>query len=213
MSTPIAIAEGMAGERSQEPWLTRPELIGTAILCLLGLAGTTVSTIERFKYVSSMLQYASVALLIVTLVAIALRVVPRPKRQPSLIPKAPGPWSLCFGAFTLSSVFQFWFHFAPDQELSPVLGVAVFLILDGIALLAFSRYSSRMGWGAGSVVAAATGAVMTYGWFGLRRLMVSGHTAMGVKATTMDVVGQWALLLALLGLCWVSYRRSLRSRE
>lgn len=212
VSTPIALAEGMAGKRSQEPWLTRPELIGTAILCLLGLAGTTASTIERFKYVSSVLQYAWVALLILTLVAVAFRVIPRPKSQPLSTRQAPGAWRLCFGAFALSSVFQLWFHFAPGQELSPVIGLVVFLMLDCIALLAFYRFSGRAGWGSDSIVAVATGAVMTYGWFGLRRLMVSGHTAMGVKATTIDVAGQWGLLLGLLGLCWVARRRSLQPR-
>lgn len=213
VSTPIALAEGMAGERSQEPWLTRPELIGTGILCLLGLAGTTASTIERFKYLSSILQYESVALLIVTLVAIAFRAVPKPKIQLSSSPQTPGAWLVCLGAVALSSAFQLWFHYAPDQDLNPLIGLAVFLILDGIALFACSRYSSRAGWGRGSVVAAATGAIVTYGWFGLRRLMVSGHTAMGVKATTVDVVGQWGVLLALLGLCWVAYLRSLRPRQ
>ena len=63
------------------------------------------------------------------------------------------------------------------------------------------------------VLAAATGAILTYGWLSITR-MISGTTALGVPTTTVDVVGQIFLLLGILALIGTAWHRSpvLRAR-
>ena len=57
------------------------------------------------------------------------------------------------------------------------------------------------------MLAAATGAVLTYGWISIRRLVVAGGTSLGVPTTPVDVVGQVALLLAMLAVGYAGWRR------
>ena len=49
---------------------------------------------------------------------------------------------------------------------------------------------------------------MTYGWFGLNRLIGSGHTALGAAVDTIDIAGQAGLLLILLGLSYSGLRQT-----
>ena len=209
ISTPIALAEGLAGERSREPWLNVPALVVVGLLALLGLAGTAASTIARYKFVSSPMQYASISVLILIVIYFGFRVIKKP--QAVLVSdrpdRAPSQWLVSLVAFGLSSAFMIWFHYAPDHQLDATLGLAVLLALDALGVIVFAIWARRSGWGAGYIVAAGAGAVMTYGWFGLRRLLVSGHTAMGIKTTPIDVVGQVALLLVLLAMYWVAIRK------
>ncbi len=214
ISVPIALVEGFAGERKNEPWLRMPEVIGVGLLALLGLAGTTASTIARFKYISSPLQYGTVAVLIVLLIFVAFRLLRRPtaNSSDSLAKPAPSVWLVLIISTLLSSAFMLWFHYAPGNKLNPALGLVVFLAIDAAAIMAFLLWSRSAGWRGAHLVAAATGAVLTYGWFGLRRLIVNGKTALGMKAEPVDIVGQVILLLALLGLCWLAYKRQAQTR-
>lgn len=214
ISVPIALAEGFAGGRAKEPWLSRPFLIGTGLLAFLGLAGTTVSTIQRFKFTSSLMQYGAVVVLIVILVFLAFRVVRKPANEPPGPRSDHGPSVLLITAFAfvLSSMFMIWFHYAPGHKINWILGLAVFLIIDMMAIIVFAVWSRRTCWSPRHIAAAATGAVLTYGWFGLWRLVVNGKTAMGVKAEPIDIASQVVLLLAMLSLCWLAYRRQIDVR-
>lgn len=213
ISTPIALAEGFAGERAQEPWLSRPLVIGAGLLALLGLAGTTVSTIQRFKFVSSPMQYWATVVLILLLAFLAFRVMrkPTPKASDSSAHQGPSLLLVTGFALVMSSAFMIWFHYAPGQKINAHVGLAVFLIIDAIAIVTFATWSRSVGWGTKHVVAAATGAVLTYGWFGLWRLVVNGKTAMGVKAEPIDIVGQVCLLVAMLGVCWLAHKRQTKA--
>lgn len=213
ISTPIALAEGLAGERAKEPWLSRPLLIGIGLLALLGLAGTTVSTLQRFKFVSSPMQYGSVVVLILILAFLALRVVRKPNDEVSDTSRGPSVWMVTAFAFAFSSAFMIWFHYAPGNKINWSIGLAVFLIIDAVAIIAFALWSRRSGWGPLPIVAAATGAILTYGWFGLWRLVVNGKTAMGVKAEPIDIVGQCVLLALMLSLCWLAHRKQIEAKE
>ncbi|CAM1340585.1 hypothetical protein [Tenacibaculum amylolyticum] len=214
ISTPIALAEGIAGSRSKEPWLRNWELVFVGVLSLLGLAGTTASTIERFHFVASIAQYISVSVAILILIFLAFKIFRASndtetdiKNDEQLISKAPSIWIIFIVSFILTTAFQVWFHYAPGHKLNALLGVIVFLALDILALMLFINWSRRVDWKTQHIVAAATGAVATYGWFGLRRLLVSGHTALGVPTTTIDLVGQVMLLLAILGMSYLALRR------
>ncbi|WP_371169797.1 hypothetical protein [Aliiroseovarius sp. 2305UL8-7] len=215
ISTPIALAEGFAGERAKEPWLNRPLLIGAGLLALLGLAGTTASTIQRFKFVSSPLQYGTVVVLILVLAFLAFRVLSKPTQKAIDTDERHGPsiWLVTAFALVLSSAFMLWFHYAPGQKINPHLGLAIFLIIDLIAIIVFALWSRSTGWGPVHIVAAATGTVLTYGWFGLWRLVVNGKTALGVKTEPADIVGQVCLLLAILGVCWLAHKKQVRLRN
>ncbi|WP_052265393.1 hypothetical protein [Ruegeria sp. ANG-R] len=214
ISTPIAIAEGFAGERAREPWLNRPLLAGTGLLALLGLAGTTASTIERYKFVSSPLQYGSVVVLILILTFLAFRIVRKPGfAEPSNTDDhGSKTWMVIVFAFALSSAFMIWFHYAPDHKINSSIGLAVFLGIDVIALFFLSFWSRQASWNATHIVAAATGAVLTYTWFGLWRFVVDGKSAMGIKTEPIDIVGQVCLALALIGVCWLAIHRQTNVR-
>ena len=56
-------------------------------------------------------------------------------------------------------------------------------------------------------LAAATGAIVTYGWISLWRLVVAGSTFLGVPTTPIDVLVQAVLLLVMLGLSCLAWRR------
>jgi hypothetical protein len=56
-------------------------------------------------------------------------------------------------------------------------------------------------------LAAAAGAVLTYGWISISR-MVRGSTALGAPTTAADIAGQVALLLAILLLVLAGSRRT-----
>lgn len=212
ISTPIALAEGIAGSRSKEPWLRRWELVLVGILSLLGLAGTTASTIERFHFVASFAQYISVTAAILILIFLAFKIFHASDDSTTSVvndeqPKAPSIWLVLLVSFLLTTAFQVWFHYAPSHKLNALLGVIIFLALDILAIGLFINWSRRINWRGQHIVAAATGAVVTYGWFGLRRLLISGHTALGVPTTTIDLVGQVSLLLAILGVSYLALRR------
>lgn len=212
MSVPIALAEGIAGNRSKEPWLHTAELIVVGIMSVLGLAGTAASTIKRFDFVASISQYASIVITILVILFIAFKVIkPLANISEKENGKDPSIWLVLIIAFVLSSAFQLWFHYAPGHNLSPLLGVAVFIGLDLVAIILFTNWARKKNWKPEHVAAVATGAVLTYGWFGLQRLIVSGHTAMGVPTKTIDVVGQVCLLLMILGICYMAIRRQRNS--
>ena len=208
MSVPIALAEGIAGKRSKEPWLRTSELIVVGVLSILGFAGTAVSTIKRFDFVASISQYTSIVIVILLIIFIAFKVVKvSSKESEKQNGKIPSIWLVLIVAFVLSSAFQLWFHYAPNHKLNPLLGLLVFIGLDISAIIIFTTWVRKKNWKTEHIVAAATGGVLTYGWFGLRRLIVSGHTAMGVPTKTIDVVGQVCLLIIILGISFIALKK------
>lgn len=218
ISSPIALAEALAGPRWREPWLGRAGFVVTILLSLLGLTGTTVSTIKRYHFIASPAQYASALTVILALVVGAFVFCRPTKRSPSgddTLPQRPAShlWAILAVSFILSSTFQLWFHLAPGDKFPAWLGVLVFLLLDLTAITCLVQTSRRLGWGPTRSLAAAMGAILTYGWFGLRRYLVFGGTAMGVHTKPIDIVGELAILLGLLALGWWSKRRLDRSTE
>ena len=75
------------------------------------------------------------------------------------------------------------------------------------AIALFRAWARRVGWGPVHALAASTGAILTYGWISLRSLVVLGGTALGVPTTPIDVMGQAMLLLVMLGLSYLAWRR------
>ncbi|WP_299119238.1 hypothetical protein [uncultured Tenacibaculum sp.] len=206
MSVPIALAEGIAGKRSKKPWLHTSELIIIGILSLLGLVGTAISTIKRFNFVASVSQYTAVIVIILLLIYIAFKVVKTSTKKTEKT-KTISIWLVLITAFVLSSIFQIWFHYAPNHKLNPLLGLFVFIAIDVLTIMIFTTWIRQKKWKTQHIVTAATGAILTYGWFGFQRLIISGHTAMGVPTTTIDIIGQILLLIIILGISYIALKK------
>ena len=114
---------------------------------------------------------------------------------------------IALAALVLSSAFQQWFIYAPRDQVRAGLSLAGMLGLEAVAVVLFAVWSRRAGWGPAHALAAATGAIVTYGWMSLRRLVVAGGTLLGVPTTRIDVVGQVGLLLVMIALSYLASRR------
>ena len=201
----IAIAEAVAGERWDEPWLRTPGYIVAAALFVVGCVFTVVFTMKSFPYVATPAQFAAVIVLALAAIVLALRW--RSPRGTRSEPKPPPGWALAMVAAVLSSAFQlvvsFGWHMLPAA-----LSLLVMLVLIAAALALFVRWSRRTEWGPRHSLAVAIGAILTYGWLGIARMLVQGHTALGVPTTSLDVIGQCILLLTVLAVAWSGTRRS-----
>ena len=212
----VALAEGLAGGRWREPWLHLPGLVVTSALLLLGCAFTTVFTLRTFPFVASIGQFAAVAVIVLAAIVAAFVGFRGSRHGPPDAgneapghpgPRAPSSWLVLAAALVLSSLFQIWFGYAPRHSVNAALALAGMLALEAVAVVLFALWSSRAGWGPAHALAAAAGAILTYGWVSLRRFLVSGGTSLGVPTTPIDVMGQTGLLLLMLALCYLSSRR------
>lgn len=211
LCSPIAVAEALAGPRWEETWLDRKGILCIGVLSLLGLTATGVSSFKAFHFLASPLQLAMIGGLMVTCAVLAFSLFERNEEAADSTSRAaPSFWIIALATFVLSSVFQLWFHYAPGNHLDPWLGLAGFVAVIVLALTTILRWSNRRGWGPLHTLAAATGPILTYGWFGLRRLVGSGHTALGVPTTTFDIITQVLLLAGFLWIIATAYRRQRR---
>jgi len=219
----VALAEGLAGARWREPWLRLPGLLLTTALFLFGCAFTVFFTLSTFPFVASVGQFVAVAIIVFLVilaafagfrgapVAAAAVAGPGVDASGDNTSRAPSFWLVLAAALVLSSAFQVWFSYAPDHGLNAGLALVGMLALEIVAVVLFALWSRRPGWGPVQALAAASGAILTYGWISLRRLVVAGGTALGVPTTPIDVVGQAVLLLVMLGLSFWAWQRSAAS--
>jgi len=130
--------------------------------------------------------------------------------------RAPSFWLVLAVALGMTSAFQRWFVYTPAHAVRAAIALAGLLGLDVAAIVLFAVWGRRPGWGPVHTLAAALGAIVTYGWISLRRFAVAGGTSLGVPTAPIDVVGQTGLLLVMLGLgylAWRHLRASLGARE
>ncbi|MFN8574078.1 MAG: hypothetical protein U0132_18620 [Gemmatimonadaceae bacterium] len=226
LGSAIALAEGLAGTRWREPWLRLPGLIVAAVLTALGFVATVSFTLRTFKFVASLGQFAAVAALALAAIVVAFAVFrgsPNDARttdpgvtsvaEGSHARRLPAFWLVLVVSLVLSSAFQRWFAYAPGHGVAAGLSLACLLGLDVGAVILFAAWSRRQGWGPTQALAASLGAIVTYGWISLRRLVVAGGTSLGVPTTPVDVIGQAVLLLAMLvlgAMAWRALGRSTR---
>lgn len=216
LGSSIALAEALAGARWREPWLRLPGRVVTAILVVLGCAATINFTLRTFHFVASIGQFAAAGVLVllaVVLAFVAFRSAASDASRthtmagkPNASDRAPSFWLVLAVALLLTSAFQRWFVFAPAHAVNAQLSFVGLLGLDAAAVVLFAVCARRTGWGPAHALAAALGAILTYGWTSLRRFVVAGGTSLGVPTTPIDVVGQSALLLAMLGLGYLAWR-------
>ncbi len=212
----VAIAEALAGERWREPWLRRPGLVVVIVLTLLGAAATASFTLRTFAFMASAGQFAAVAGVVALVVVAAFAGFARvgdgtPGADGGAghgaAPGSPSLLVVMLVALLLSSGFQRWFVYAPKHAVPAGVALAGLVALEAVAVALFWNWSRRARWGPTHILAAATGAVITYGWISLRRLVVAGGTSLGVPTTPIDVWGQAGLLLLMLALSALAWRR------
>ena len=213
----VALAEGLAGARWREPWLRLPGLIATTLLAVLGYVATINFTLRTFHFVASPGQFGTVAILVlITLVAAfavfrsdaarGARAVGTSDDAVGANRGAPSFWVVLAVSLVLSSAFQRWFVYAPAHAVRAGLALTGLLALIVAVVVLFTVWGRRAGWGPSHALAASLGAIVTYGWISLRRLVVAGGTSLGVPTTPVDVVGQAALLLVMLALGGLAFR-------
>jgi hypothetical protein len=205
----IAIAEAVAGDRWSEPWLRVPGYVITALLFIVGCIFTAAFTMKTFPYMSTPAQFAAIVALALAAIVLALR-WRSPPGTPSSAKAPPPGWMLVIVSTALSSAFQlvvfYGWHMLPAA-----ISLLVMLALIAAAVALIASWSRHAGWGPRQALALAIGAVVTYGWMSIARMLVQGHTALGVPTDSLDVIGQSILLLAVLSLTWLGARRSWRT--
>ena len=206
ISTPILIAEGVAGRRRTEPWLKTPGLVVAIALLVLGALVNTAFQIATSHFVASPAQLVTVVVLIVALVMAAFAAFPR--RLPDAA--EPGSWRAWFAfpaVLVLLSALVGVRYGLPGRGVPPALTIVLMLLLlaaVGGLVLATSR---RPGWAPMGYLAVAAGAVGTYSWVGLTAFL-AGHTNIGARTGPADVAGQIVLILIVSGVIGLGVARN-----
>lgn len=197
VSTPILIAEGLAGDRRTTPWLGRVGLAVAAALYVLGLVITALFTLGMTHFVAAVPQLVAVALLIVLAVAAAFRAFPRGTRPRA--GGAPPPWVAGLTVLGLASAFVLVMFGAPGLGTPAALTVLALLACEVVAGALIVTWSRVEAWGPPHLLGIATGTVLTYGWLGLD-VFLRGRTNLGTTVGPADVAGQVVGILLVLGL-------------
>ena len=200
----IAIAEGLAGSRWKTPWTGKLGLSLTVALFLVGCGFTIVVTARMFPYVATGHQFGAVALATLAAVATAFWFFPVHRRRLSGSP--PSVWVVGAAALLLASGFHALNERGAALGLPAAATLAGMLLLQLLAVALLGRWSRRKGWQPNHALAAAVGAVLTYGWISIVR-MVLGGTALGLPTTKADVAGQILLLIGVLAAAYAGSRR------
>lgn len=203
MGCSIAIAEGVAGNRGSTPWLGRVGLGVTGALFLLGCAMTAGFTHRMYPFVAPPAQLTIVWIAIAASIAAFWHF----RSGGAVTTSAPPPaWLIGLVTLILSSGFYELYSRGKEQGLPPNLVLFGMVLCEAAAIVLLTAWSRREGWGPRHVVAAATGAILTYGWMGIAR-MAAGTTAIGTPTTPVDVAGQVLLLTGVLALAALGQMR------
>ena len=127
--------------------------------------------------------------------------------RPRVAGAAPLPWLVGALSLVLCSGFHLLYYRGLSSGWHPAVTLAGMVCLELVVIGAFCVWARRRGWTPAHVIAAAAGAVLTYGWVSIRR-MLAGATALGAPTTSLDVAGQVVLLLGILALAVVGARRA-----
>ena len=119
----------------------------------------------------------------------------------------PAPWIVGATSFLLCSAFHLFYDHGHGHELPAALTLAGMLALEATAIALLTMWSRCGGWHAEYPLAAANGAILTYGWVGLSRTIGEGTTALGMPTTIADNVGQGLLLASMVGVIAIGAHR------
>lgn len=178
---------------------------------MLGCSLTIASTYMTYPFTASPSQLATVSILAGTAIYIAYRlpVGQLVRRRGPL----PSPWIVGATSFLLCSAFHLLYDHGRGHGLPAGLTLAGMLAVEAIAFVSFWIWSRHEGWSAHYPLAAASGAILTYGWVGLARMIDGGVTGLGMPATVADAVGQALLLASIVAVIVIGARRLRRGVE
>jgi hypothetical protein len=191
----IALAEALFARHGPYPWLGRTGLVVSGVVFGLGVVLVHFVGGEGYKLSAGEL-VLSLALVAV-LTAVAFLLPRRRVTQPAGPQQAPSPWVAGVTAFVLTGAFMSVTRLAYTLKLSAVVLILVYFLLYGLAVLAVSRWSRRIGWNAEHRFALAAGALLTYAWYGF---VQAPHDA-------LDLVGQAIFALLALGVLILAGRQ------
>jgi hypothetical protein len=158
IGAPIALVEGIAGRRGQEPWLGRPMVVVATVLYLAAsglLLGDHLATQDDH---ASVRQLVGTALVVVLLVVAALRVGHRPPSVRS--GPVPAPWLVGVGGFVAM---------AATQALPPSkLGTTALVALNVLVFTAAWLLARRPAWSTAHIASLAGGVLIAAGTLAFR---------------------------------------------
>jgi hypothetical protein len=203
VSTPILIAEGIAGTRRTTPWLGRLGLGVVGALFLLGCATTTLFTLNMDHFVASVPQFVATGVLVIAAVAAAFA-VPAGTRQRSGTP--PPPWLVGAAVLVLASAFQLALFTLPGLGAPAAITLLAMLACEAAGAALIVTWSRLESWGPSHLLGIAAGAALTYSWLSLAAFL-RGKTHLGAAVGAVEIAGQVVEVLLVLGLiAWAARR-------
>jgi hypothetical protein len=205
IGSPIALAEALAGGRWDLPWLGVRGLIVVAAGFVLGCSLTIASTYVTYPFTASPSQLATVAILAGTAIYAAYRLFRSEELR--LRGPVPSPWILGTTSFLLCSAFHLLDDHSHGHGLPAGVTLAGMLAVVAMGFVLLWIWSNRDEWTPQHPLGAAGGAILTYGWVGLTRMIGDGVTGLGVPTTLTDTIGQALLLATMVGVIAVGSHR------
>ncbi len=198
ISVSIALVEALVPDRATTPWLRGPGLTVTSVLFILAVIATTSQQIKQSHFMATRAQFATSAGVCIAAIAVAF-LMPRPSSVRAGRP-VPSPWIMGGGALLAGSIFLV----VPNAW--AWLAVAIYMMLDVIAIVCISAFSRREGWNARHRLALAGGAALAYGWHAFIQTPAVGSGSMA-SVRSGNVIFAAALIVLLL----VAERRTAHS--
>lgn len=193
ISTPIALVEACVPVRSRTPWLGRAGMAVVAIVFLFGAAASAGISYKEDHFVATKAQFASAAIAIAALVALAFR-APVYRRNAAR-QLAPSPWLLGLVALLLASA----------ALMTPMQwgwgAVAALLALDAAMVTVVVIWARVGAMTLAHQLALGAGAALAYGWHAFLQ-----HPAVGTLDTSVRV-GNAIFLAGAIGLIWFGAKR------
>jgi hypothetical protein len=180
-AVPIALVESFTPAARRTPWLGYVGLGVAAVLFVLACALLFFFQLQAF-FMAAPAQFigAAVAVVILIVLAVALRRLPR--RVPTGMQGVPGPWLVGAILFVLGSAFMLLTR--THEPIPAVLNVAGLLALLAVGALLLWRWSGRADWSSQHELAAAGGLLLTYAWYGFVQ-----RPSAGSASPEIDLVG------------------------
>ncbi|SEL45456.1 hypothetical protein [Nonomuraea pusilla] len=172
ISTPIAVAETLAGSRRTTPWLGKVGLTVAGVLYATVALGAGIAQ-AVYGHHASAPQLIGAGVVIAAIIVVGVRLPRRPAEVTPLPGRAPGPWAAGALAMVAGAVFVLLYAVDPTgftpwlAEAIPLpawLTVIIYLVLFVAVATVVVRWSHRAGWSQAHRLALAGGAMLTYAW-------------------------------------------------
>jgi hypothetical protein len=173
-AVPIALVECLVPEIRHTPWLQPGGLIVTTILFVVGCVAA-FSFQQGDPFMASRTQFFGSAIVVVTLVTIALGLGRVELNIRSSGRSPPSTRKVGVTAFLLGSVFMSLAIL--HDEIPATLNVAEMMVMVLFGGTVLIRWSQRPGWSVDHSLAVPSGLVLTYAWYGFVQIPSTGGTS------------------------------------